>query len=629
MLSLVRAPFCPALARGAMSLAFAAPAEQRGSLIGQLHSLRHSCHPAHRGSTLLGRETAAVASIAGAFALQSALRGRRTRFSQGGDSWARRQAARALSVTVPSSGSATVACRAQDDEAVVPQQVPVVLLSGFLGTGKTTLLRHWLENAEGRIGIVVNDVAAVNIDSKLVQQQTYGSNGKVDAIQLQNGCACCSLGDEFLLTIYDLLALQTDDGEPFSQIVVELSGVAEPQRVREMFEQATASGSPIVAGVKLSKVVTLLDASTFCTEYMEWSSLMEREDLLDEDPGELAECKVTELLVEQTEAADVVVLNKTDLATKEQVDATRAVVAAINTKASLVETSFGKVALSTVLNAEEQHEAAADHGHESDHRSDHSCHDEHGHAEHAHAGHGHAEHGHEEHGHAHASDCSDPSCTDSSHGHSHGHAEACSDPDCTDESHGHDHGHSHSHSAITTAQERFGISSFTYVSRRPFHEERFTEALKKWPVPKQDDLGLLLSEPSRDGEHPLSRVVRSKGFCWLEGHPSSRMYWSHAGKDMRLNYEGLWWGAMTEAQLKMMTSLSAGEYERARREDWSDEFADRRQEIVFIGQRVDEAAVRAILDECLLTDEELDAYKERQEADKQELETMWAQQYNA
>ncbi|CAK0869411.1 unnamed protein product [Prorocentrum cordatum] len=164
------------------------------------------------------------------------------------------------------------------------EPVPVVLLSGFLGTGKTTLLKHWLENAEGRIGVVVNDVAAVNIDAKLVDSQQVGASGSADFIQMSNGCACCSLGDELLVSIYDLLQLSTED-RPFSQIVVELSGIAEPQRVRENFVQAAEMGSEVVEGLRLEKVVTLVDTSTFCTDYMEYKKLLERPDLVEDDGG--------------------------------------------------------------------------------------------------------------------------------------------------------------------------------------------------------------------------------------------------------------------------------------------------------------------------------------------------------
>eukprot|EP00435_Cladocopium_sp_Y103_P055215 s1706_g18.t1 len=509
-----------------------------------------------------------------------------------------------------------------------PKPVPVILLSGFLGTGKTTLLRHWLEHSTDRIGVVVNDVAAVNIDSKLVQQQTYNPEGEVNAIQLQNGCACCSLGDELLVSIYDLLELATQD-RPFSRIVVELSGVAEPQRVKENFDQARGSGYYVASGFELSKTVTVLDASTFCEEYMEYQSVMDRDDLIDGDVGEMGDYSVVELLVEQAEAADVVVLNKTDLATKEQIEATRAVVKAINTKATILETSYSKIGLETVIGTA-QHEEHEGHDHGGHAHAEeeatqlplglHEEHEGHDHGGHAHAeeeesghGHSHASDSSHGHGHSHADDCSDPSCTDASHGHSHSHAEDCDDPDCTDSSHG--HSHSHSHSSKTTAEERFGITSFTYRARRPFSEARFTEALKTWPVPKHSDLQLMLGDAEeKDSDHPMANVIRSKGFCWLEQEPSTRIYWSHAGKDMKLSYSGIWWGAMTPQQVKVMERLVGDEYERARKEDWDEECGDRRQEIVFIGQKLNEEPIRAMLDECLLSDEEMDAYKKRQEA---------------
>ncbi|CAE7644312.1 unnamed protein product, partial [Symbiodinium pilosum] len=328
-------------------------------------------------------------------------------------------------------------------------------------------------------------------------------------------------------------------------------------------------------------------------------------------------------------AADVVVLNKTDLATKEQLDATRAVVKAINKKAAIIETTFGKVTLSEVLEAVSHQEETAHDQHE--HAHEEHAHEEHGHAEHGHEGKAeHGDHGHEEahshedcgHAHSHASNCSDPECTDASHGHSHSHSheDDCSDPNCTDSSH--EHGHSHSHST-TTAEERFGITSFTYTARRPLSETRFTQALQKWPIPKHTDLRLLLAGDDNTTNHPMNRVIRSKGFCWLETQPSTRVYWSHAGRDMQLNYSGLWWGAMSKDQVNIMKKMAASEYERALREDWDEEWGDRRQEIVFIGQRLDEAAIREMLDECLLTDAEMLSYKKKQDAAMKDM-GLWA-----
>ncbi|CAK0822008.1 unnamed protein product, partial [Prorocentrum cordatum] len=314
----------------------------------------------------------------------------------------------------------------------------------------------------------------------------------------------------------------------------------------------------------------------------------------------------------QVESADVVVLNKTDLASEEQRSATAAVVTALNGRAAIRETSFGKVAFSELLAAAPA-EPALD--------AVPGPQDGHGHGE----SHSHGEsHGHS---HAGASDCQDADCGDASHGHGH----ECSDPGCTDESHG--HAHSHSHGGPTTAAERFGITSFVYAARRPFNADRLAEALSKWPVPNKDDLGEILSSASAEPDtaealSPLSGVIRSKGYCWIDTHPSSRMFWSHAGKNMALQYEGVWWGAMPEDHLESLRrQSSAGDYERARREDWDDEWADRRQEIVFIGQRLDEPGVRAVLDGCLLTDDEIAGYREAQARDEEALAESGAMMY--
>lgn len=155
------------------------------------------------------------------------------------------------------------------------------------------------------------------------------------------------------------------------------------------------------------------------------------------------------------------------------------------------------------------------------------------------------------------------------------------------------------------------------------------DMLAKVPVPMKENLGEVLTAHVDDEDMvgPMSRVIRAKGFCWIDDYPSSRMYWSLAGKSMVLSLDGVWWGAVSPAQLQLMQARESimEEYQQARSNDWSEEWADRRQEIVFIGQSMDELAIRALLDGALLTDEELAAYKQAQDRDAEELMREWGQ----
>ena len=113
-----------------------------------------------------------------------------------------------------------------------PETTPITLLSGFLGAGKTTLLKHLLENKAGiKVGLIVNDVAEINIDAALVSKKTGGTSSPEDTVELQNGCACCTAAEEFLQGIGHLMKLSRERNVPWDHILIESSGVAEPREV--------------------------------------------------------------------------------------------------------------------------------------------------------------------------------------------------------------------------------------------------------------------------------------------------------------------------------------------------------------------------------------------------------------
>ena len=119
------------------------------------------------------------------------------------------------------------------EKTELPDTTPITLLSGFLGAGKTTLLKHLLENKAGlKVGLLVNDVAEINIDAALVSKKTGGAAAPDDTVELQNGCACCTAAEEFLQGIEHLMKLSRERGIPWDHIVIESSGVAEPREVR-------------------------------------------------------------------------------------------------------------------------------------------------------------------------------------------------------------------------------------------------------------------------------------------------------------------------------------------------------------------------------------------------------------
>lgn len=313
---------------------------------------------------------------------------------------------------------------------------------------------------------------------------------------------------------------------------------------------------------------------------------------------------VPELLAEQVEAADLLLVNKIDLAGEGQVGIVTEVARGLNEKASVMEVEFGRVDARELLGKLEK-----DEGETQQHSHDH---------EHSH---GHSDETSHSHSHSHSHDHDAEECTDPSHSHLHEHASECDDPDCTDASHSHSHDH-----GGALAENHLGISSFVYSSTVPFNSQRLLALLNQWPIPIKDSLEIGTLDDDNEiqpGQNKaFAGVLRSKGFCWMSPthwstapgndvwRHDTAMFWSHAGKHFGINAAGKWWGCLSKDQIKPFFANNMEEYDRIMDEDWkSEEWGDRRQEIVFIGVNLDEQDIRSALDGCLCTEEEMVEYR--------------------
>ena len=481
-------------------------------------------------------------------------------------------------------------------------KVPVTLLSGFLGTGKTTLLRNLLEEAsedkDKKIGVVVNDMASVNIDAKITARRLEFDEseptmqGAAEFVEIGDGCVCCSMADELFTTLAELSAVSSMKGYRYNHIVIEATGIAEPRSIRDQFQDAEASGMPLMDEVELHTLVTVVDSAAFLDAYAETASIAQRPDLAapadDDDPSPFLMARfdhslqrsVVDLLVEQVECADVLLLNKKDLVSQAQMDRLSAIMRALNPNAVVKQCELGAASLSEVLGVAGE-EGAARIGPVDEHKvavaaskgaaciepdcSDPShlhAHDAHDHAEpevctdpthdHSHKDAAAAcadpvctdpthDHGHKAHDHAAEADCADPVCTDPTHDHSHKDAtEDCAEPGCTDPT------HDHSHKGATHAA--LGIDSFVYAARRPFAPARLQELLRALPADVTAALadGNTVTSALDPTARALATIVRSKGFLWLATSHDAAYYWSHAGNHFAAELQGRWWATLPE-----------------------------------------------------------------------------------
>ena len=221
-------------------------------------------------------------------------------------------------------------------------RLPVTVLSGFLGAGKTTVLNQVLNNREGRrVAVIVNDMSEVNIDAALVERGGAElSRTEEKLVEMSNGCICCTLRDDLLAEVSRL----AQEGR-FDYLLIESTGISEPIPVAQTFTFEDENGVSLSRVSRLDTMVTVVDAASFLRDYNAAEALQDRGESL----GEEDHRTVTDLLIDQIEFADVIVLNKLDLVSNEQALEVEAIVKALNPGAKIRMVTRGQVPLECVL----------------------------------------------------------------------------------------------------------------------------------------------------------------------------------------------------------------------------------------------------------------------------------------
>lgn len=373
--------------------------------------------------------------------------------------------------------------------------VPVLLLTGYLGSGKTTLVNKILANKKGiKFAVIVNDIGEVNIDADLIEKG--GVVGKKDEslVALQNGCICCTLKMDLVEQLCEITRQHR-----FDYIVIEASGICEPAPIAQTICSIPSMGIEYVKDgmVRLDSIVTVVDALRMQSEFQNGNDLL-RQNIDEED--------IENLIIQQIEFCNIVLLNKASEVTPEELSKIKEIVRALQPKAEIIECDYGNVELDKILNTkmfdfnavassatwvqelekhhdEDEEEDDDDHDHEHEHDHDH-------------------EHDHE---------------------------------DDHDHEDGHHHHHHHHHEGGEV--EEYGIGTYVYFRRQPMDLGLFDEFVaRKWP----------------------KNVIRAKGLCYFQDEWENCYLFEQAGKQLSIKNAGKWYATMPKDELRQLMAQEPG-----------------------------------------------------------------------